>query len=342
MTHFTASNIQQIDPAVITCCNYHRDYFIRIQKVAGYFCTIYDHVLSIASERLDKQGIPVKDARLLDFGCGLGLLGVYAKRNGWQQVSLMDINEHCTQNASTLAKAWQVPDLRIQKGSEDAVAEFFKEVPLPHVVISLDVIEHVYDIRQMLAHFKATMPEATLYFTTGAIAENPLRYRAIKKLQRTDEHDCTDELQTFSNNPFAGWSFRAMRRKIIQTADIKKCLSDSEIDLLITHTRGQHQADILQSVNTYLQTGALPPLLAHPTNTCDPISSSWTERLLTVKEYHEIFSDCGYNLSVHAGAYNDITHTGIKKGCLKLLNLLVKTFNLPQYSAYLLLEAAPR
>lgn len=342
MTHFTASNIQQIDPAVITCCNYHRDYFIRIQKVAGYFCTIYDHVLSIAAERLGKQGIPVKEARMLDFGCGLGLLGIYAKMNGWQQVSLMDINEHCTQNANTLAKAWQVPDLRIQKGSEEAVAAFFNGVPLPQVVISLDVIEHVYDIRQMLAHFKATMPNATLYFTTGAIAENPLRYRAIKKLQRADEFDRTDVLQTFSNNPFAGWSFRAMRRKIIQTADTQKRLSDREIDLLTTHTRGQHEADIIQSVNNYLQTGALPTLLAHPTNTCDPISASWTERLLTLQEYKDIAAAGGYDLHIRAGKYNDTTTVGLKKWSLRILNQLVATFRLPQYSAYLLLEMVPK
>jgi len=31
----------------------------------------------------------------------------------------------------------------------------------------------------------------------------------------------------------------------------------------------------------------LPPLLQHPTNTCEPLSGSWTEHLLTIAEYQK-------------------------------------------------------
>lgn len=342
MADFSASFLQQINPEIIACCNYHKEYFERIQQDAAYFLAIYDSVLAQAEKSIQAKGKKKEEAHLLDFGCGNGLLGIYAKMKGWGSVSMMDINEHCTQNAKALTAYFQLQEVAIYTGSEEQLPDFLKGKKLPDVFISLDVIEHVYKIEHLLAILKTNLPTTTLFFSTGAIAENPLRSNHMKKLQLADEYQYTDALQTFSDNPFAGLNFREVREKIIKSTDEQQQLNEAEIATLVTKTRGQNKADIIASVKNYLQKGILPVELKHPTNTCDPISSSWTERLLTVKEYHEIFSNCGYNLSVHAGAYNDITHTGIKKGCLKLLNLLVKTFNLPQYSAYLLLEAAPR
>ena len=61
------------------------------------------------------------------------------------------------------------------------------------------------------------------------------------------------------------------------------------------------------------------PEPAHPTNTCDPITGSWTERLLTVKEYQSIYSKAGFALNVYNGFYNE-WQEGKKGSVLKLLN----------------------
>jgi hypothetical protein len=209
------------------------------------------------------------------------------------------------------------------------------------VLVSSDVIEHVYDINELLSIFKKNLPDTALILTTGAVAENPLRSNMMRKLQVEDEHTVSDPLQTKTGNPYAGLSFKEVRKRIIQKADTGNKLTPVELDELIVKTRGLNEAAITVSVNDYFDTGKMPEELKHPTNTCDPISSSWTERLLTVKEYQGIFKRGNYKLEIFAGVYNDISNTGLKKLALKLLNGIVQLTGLPQYGAYLLLEATP-
>lgn len=341
MSKFSATSIQQLDSSIITCCSYHRDYLKKIQKDAPYFCCIYDHVLDRAEKLIQIKGKQKQQAHIFDFGCGQGIFGIYAKMNGWGKVSLMDINEHCTHNATAFTNELNLQDVNIQTGSENEVMDFFKNQQQPDVLTSLDVIEHVYDIDLMLEILKKSLPETSLIFVTGAVAENPLRSKMMKRLQIADEYDSIDTLQTFSDNPYAGLNFREVRKRIITDADIDHKLAEKEINELVFKTRGQNKQDIIASLKNYLQNGIMPKELKHPTNTCDPISSSWTERLLTVEEYKEIFTRNGYNLKVYPGKYNDITNSGLKKMSLKMLNNFVQFFNTPQYSAYLLLEATP-
>lgn len=332
----SSSDIQNIDSSIITCCSYHRNYFQKIQNDAPYFIKMWEHILSQAEKDSDK-----KKAHLFDFGCGQGLFGIFAKKSGWSSVSMMDMNGHCVENAEKLTEHFKLDDIHIGLGKEEDVADFFKEREKPNVLVSTDVIEHVYSIPKMLSIFKDALPTTTLIFTTGAVAENPLRSKMMKRLQVEDELKGTDVLQTTTDNPYGGLNFREVRKKIIQEADTDNKLSENKVAALAIKTRGQNREDVISSVQKYFTTGKMPIELQHPTNTCDPISSSWTERLLTVKEYKEIFEQNGYKLQVIPGYYNDITNKGVKKISLKLLNIFVQFFKLPQYGAYLMLKATP-
>lgn len=335
----SATILQQIPTSIITCCDYHRNYLTRLQNDAPYYVKLWGHVLQQALRYLPKKK---EQAHFFDFGCGQGLFGAYAKFTGWQEVSMMDMHQHCVENAQKICNHLGFPNVRIGKGKEEAVADFFETSSKPDVLVSTDVIEHVYDIKKMLAQFKAALPNTILVFTTGAIAENPLRSKHMKRLQWEDEWGETDALQTSTDNPYAGMNFRMVRRKIIENASSHKPLPAEALEDLITRTRGQNNVDILSSVTKYLKDGTLPPLPTHPTNTCDPISSSWTERLLSISEYKKIFNSCGYQIEIHPGYYNDVSNSGIKRISLKLLNNFVQFFGLPQYSAYLLMVAIPQ
>lgn len=334
-----ATTLQQIPTSIITCCDYHRNYLVRLQTDAPYYVKLWGHVLQQALRYLSKKK---EEAHFFDFGCGQGLFGVYAKLTGWQQVSMMDMHEHCVLNAQNICNHLGFANVRVGKGKEEAVADFFEAKPTPDVLVSTDVIEHVYDIPKMLTQFKASLPNTILVFTTGAIAENPLRSKHMKRLQHEDEWGTTDALQTSTDNPYAGMNFRLVRRKIIEKAAHHQPLRAEELEDLITRTRGQNEADIISSVIKYQKDGTLPTSPIHPTNTCDPISSSWTERLLTIPEYKRIFNSCGYQLDILPGFYNDVSNSGIKRISLKLLNNFVQFFELPQYSAYLLMVAIPQ
>jgi|GEM_PF-6534069 len=334
----TPSDIQHIDPSIITCCSYHRSYFQRIQKDAPYFVKVWEHILYYAKKAINKK---TKEAHFFDFGCGQGLFGIFAKKSGWGKVSLMDMNSHCVENAKTLCKYSGLENISIGYGKEENVADFFSQTAKPDVLVSTDVIEHVYNISEMLTLFKKALPNTMLIFTTGAVAENPLRNRMMMKVQVEDELKGTDVLQTATDNPYGGLNFREVRKNIIKETDTENRLTETELNELAIKTRGQNREDVIASVYKYFKTGKMPLELRHPTNTCDPISSSWTERLLTVNEYKEIFEQNGYTLQIIPGYYNDLTNKGLKKISLKLLNIFVQFFKLPQYSAYLMLIATP-
>ena len=100
-------------------------------------------------------------------------------------------------------------------------------------------------------------------------------------------------------------------------------LSDTEIHLLVKNTRGFRQDDIIKACGQYITTNERPSLIAHPTNTCDPISGSWTERFLSYAEYKSLFNRHGYALSITYGFYNQY-QGGIKGAILFFLNIVIK------------------
>ena len=89
--------------------------------------------------------------------------------------------------------------------------------------------------------------------------------------------------------------------------------------MLATRTRGLKKDDIELVVENYLNKNQLPEILNHPTNTCDPITGSWTERLLSIKEYKALFDKENFSIEIKKGFYNQ-WQKGIKNLVAKILN----------------------
>ena len=54
--------------------------------------------------------------------------------------------------------------------------------------------------------------------------------------------------------------------------------------MLSINTRGLIKDNIEKVVNDYIKTGEVPSKMKHPTNTCDPYTGSWTEKLIDLKQ----------------------------------------------------------
>ncbi len=120
-----------------------------------------------------------------------------------------------------------------------------------------------------------------------------------------------------TGDEYAGLPFKEIRRLIIEKTFPE--LTKETMDQLAINTRGLNKVDIIAAVENYLLTKKLPVLLNHPTNTCDPITGSWTERLLSINEYKDIYQKQGFTLTWHNGFYNK-WQPGIKSTALKLAN----------------------
>jgi hypothetical protein len=116
---------------------------------------------------------------------------------------------------------------------------------------------------------------------TNANALNPIIARRLKKLQIKAENEGLPKTK--------GWkeidestSFLALRKNIISSKFPE--LGGEEIELLSAKTRGLRKEDIEKVVKDYIETGKIAYRIGHPTNTCDPYTGNWTERLIDLKQ----------------------------------------------------------
>mgnify|MGYP003337637528 CR=1 FL=1 len=164
--------------------------------------------------------------------------------------------------------------------------------------------------------------------TTASNAANPFIVRRLKKLQQMDELEGSQPKSGNLTFAESHESFLTIRKKIIQSVSGE--MDEEEINVLAKRTRGMIERDIILSVENYLQGGNLPPEPTHPTNTCHPITGSWTEKLVSVDEYHFIFKNYYNQLIIQPGFYNEFSPSikvVIYKIVNRILNKKVLTFS---------------
>lgn len=92
---------------------------------------------------LDSLGLAADGRRLFDLGCGNGAAAAALSAHGWQVVGV----DPSTEGIRCARQAY--PHLRLEEGScYDDLAGRFGRFP---VVTSLEVVEHVYDPRRLVA-----------------------------------------------------------------------------------------------------------------------------------------------------------------------------------------------
>ena len=304
----------------ITDQPYCKKYFLHLLQNKRYYLTIYTHVLKLllVHSRLKKEELVV-----VDYGAGNGLLGLFAKHCGFNKVYINDLDENFLKAAEKLSLLLNIKINGLIKGDIDNVSNALASEP-PQAIIGTDVIEHIYNLDVFFSQLQQLNPGITSVFTTGSNTANLYKTRRLKKLQLKDEYKgwLPGEEGIFLGDGSAD-SFENSRRKIIDEYFVS--LSAAEKEQLVIHTRGLIKADILLAGQKYLQDKILPPLLKHPTNTCDPLSGSWTERLLTIDEYKFIYDNAAFKLKVYNGFYNQYSMS-FKSKLMKVANICIKIF----------------
>lgn len=309
-----AKLLSNINAADICSNAYAADYLHKILEHKIHFLHIYADALNKAFDAADC--LPAK-ATLLDFGCGNGVLALFAKYCGVQEVHASDVNADFVIAAQHLSKQLNIELNGWIIGDENSLTKHFAKRQ-PHIIVGTDVIEHVYNLDRLFSIIQLLNRNMITVFTTASVAENPFKSKYIKKLQQEDEYTGSNLLH--SNHPFAGWPFLQVRKQLIQTMFPE--LQDETILLLANATRGLQQNDIKLAVEHYVQNNILPTLPDND-NTCDPVTGSWTERLLTVTAYKKIYHQYDFQLTVYHGFYNSF-EPGFAGIIRKLANGLVK------------------
>jgi 2-polyprenyl-3-methyl-5-hydroxy-6-metoxy-1,4-benzoquinol methylase len=317
--HPFLKQLNEVDVESISKDVYVKKYLQHIIDHGSYFVTIYEKVLEKGAANAQKK---VTDIHLLDYGAGVGLLGIFASYCGFKKVSINEMDASFLSAAVKLSDHFNRKEIVFIPGSLSPDFDFTLWGK-PDVLVATDVIEHIYNLDDFVSCCVSMNREMSMVFTTGSNPANFWKASRLRKLQRRDEWegnpgDNEDALAGYGHE-----AYRSMRKKIIQA--FAPSLSEKEIEDLVDKTRGLIKKDIHDVITAYFKTGVLPPKSNDLYNTCNPETGSWTERILSFEVYDSIFNKHHLSVRYESGFYNT-DKKGLKKTIALFANLLLPIF----------------
>jgi SAM-dependent methyltransferase len=309
--------ILQIDPVRVSSHTHASGYFAYLQKHIRYYLTIYCDVLERV---LARTKLPKEQLGLLDVGCGNGLLGLFARHCGFGNVLLMDAHPDFVEASRNLANELGLDQCLFVEGKDLSFFTGERRYPI-HAVVGTDVIEHIYDLDFFLSTVKRLNPSIVCCFTTAANPANWIKRRSIRRQQRRDEYEGFDGNAANGEPPHP--SFRSTRETFLKRWFDEPLLSD-----WVDRTRGKTLVDVEKAVLLFEADGSMLNAPDDPFNTCDPVTGSWTERLLPFHSYQQLFEKQGWSLRIECGYY-DTTQLYFRSVIYFFLNGLIFIFGKP-------------
>lgn len=294
--------LQSIPSAAISEDAYCKLYFERIQEHAAYYLKIYE---AMFDRFMSFQKCEWTDCRLIDYGCGNGIAGLYAKYCGCKEVLLVDTNAIFLRAAVETAVHLKL-----------AVNVMHADYPEVNFigydgVIAADVIEHIYSVPAFLKKVYSDNPNIIAVFTTSSNPFNATQLKKLEQLQYLDEYVGNQEggLMGPEHPPY-----RIMRASIIRDLHPEQVITEELID----KTRGLAGDDLEVAAYNYFH-HKIVPSPAPGKNTCNPKTGSWTERIYSEQEWNQMMNKVGLDFNISPGFFDD-TSGGIKKILKKWLN----------------------
>ncbi len=326
-----SEKLGKINPMSITHETYCNTYLSHLLTHRLYYLEIYAAVIQRVVSHIPK---PIHEIKVIDFGAGNGLLGLFAAFCGFEKIVLHERDASFFQSAQKLAEVLEISQCLFVCGDENKFSEYDPTFEAD-ALISTDVIEHVYDVDAFIKNVRSKFPNCMMVHTTAANAANPFITRRLKKLQLKDEwkgsHPKLGKLAFAESHA----SYYSIRKKIILT--VSKDIDHEMLNILTIRTRGMIEEDIVHSVQNYLNDGVIPQEPAHPTNTCNPYTGSWTERLISAEEYRNIFQKYYQHFLIDPGFYNEFI-SGMKAVLYEKANIYIKKTGLT-FSPFILITA---
>lgn len=315
--------IDEISPE--SYCRKYLAYLLAHQK---YFLSIYADVLNKWAIHSKKD---IANSILVDYGSGIGLLGLFAKFCGFKKVILVDVDSAFIGASQILSKKLNIELNGFITGGIHQLQSYGGDESFD-AIVGTDVIEHIYDLDEFFIALQKINPFMVSVFTTGSNPENFLKVKALKKIQEKDEYVGGYPGDHLLFGAIQLEPFLNIRKEII--LNLNADLTEEEVVKLAAATRGMDKADIIRAVNEY-RINKRVPLPSNDTNTCNPFTGSWTERILSLTTYRTIYRKAGFTCEIHAGFYNEFEN-GFSALVKKMLNLLI-TFAGNKISPYIVI-----
>ncbi len=312
----------RIDIDMLDISDYNKFYLKKICCNVKYFFNIYTFILYHALKNNEKE---LDEIVVVDYGGGTGLLSFLAYESGIRNIIYVDIYKKSINDSQIIAGQLACKCRTYLHGDIQDLKYYMKNNDIKtDALVSSDVIEHVYNLEDfMRIAGEISGKQTNLIFSTSANIKNPVIRQKLKKLHYTDEY--TDREAVAGNKQCDTlYAHYNLRLKIINDYAGDK-ISEKTKQLLAKLTRGKIKEDIEFAVHTYIKEKKIPLPPVHKTNTCDPFSGNWSERLVEHKYYRKLAADNGLLLRVMPGFYGVNPDEFIFKKLIKFaLNHIIK------------------
>ena len=284
---------------------YNRDYFHRYAEKLQYQAYMACHLLEIAdSHRTFK--------RVIDLGGGIGFQTAFlASLNRDWEVFYLDADLASCRAAEQLNKQLGLEGVTYYQGELNDLIEIIDKDCL---ILSRDVIEHIYDLQ---GFFRLSARAGLNIHNTAAVKDSMLRNAEFERIHKVAEL-LGNTSEAIKARDHASSYFR-LREEIIQAANPN--LTAEKVKALAELTRGLAKTDILK----FLEQESYPDkhLELLGTNTCDPYTGNWAERLLSRSQYEQLAGDL--KLQFYYPKYNALDNKGMRKMMLQILNIFAQS-----------------
>jgi 2-polyprenyl-3-methyl-5-hydroxy-6-metoxy-1,4-benzoquinol methylase len=291
------SKLNAIDINVISNDLLVKNYLQKVIEQQDYYLKIYSWVLENALQQTTK---PIHQISFLDFGCGNGLFAIFAKHCGLKKVYGFDFNKNFVEAANLLANTMNIIVDDWFVGNEETLFVKCNSLNLD-IVAGTDVIEHIYSLNKFFSNIQLLNQQMITAFTTASVFENYFKRNSLYKLMYQDEYIGSNALEATSKDEFAGMAYLEIRKRIIENTFPQ--LEQQAVQSLAIATRGLKRDDIITYINQYLLDGIIKHVQHNKYNTCDPITGNFTERMMQLKDYKQLYSQFNFELKISSGFY---------------------------------------
>lgn len=270
---------------------------------------------------------PIEELIIMDYGAGIGSLYLLAKLIGVKCVIYNDYNPVNSKAGKSICKALNIIIDFFITGDHTQTFQTLKEKNIScDIILSRNVVEHIYDLKDFYQKTKQFQPNALIYFSTTANYHNPANLWYHHGIHKKYEQKYFEK-----------------RREIIKA--FKKDASKSDIVSLAKATRGQAMEDLNKSIRDYFTNKTLPDPNIHYSNTANPENGIWAEHVIKKQDYKNIIEPIGYKLSIIPAFWDTHYKKGYKRLFGKTMNVLTRLVGEEKglwFTAFIYVVAEPR
>ena len=331
--------LQIVDLKGLNISDYNKKYLAHHTENIQFSLQLFCNILYQAFE--DKSNT-IEETTLVDYGGGTGLLGFLAAELGVKNIVYVDFYDLSVYDSRVIAESLKYENIDFVHGEVSNLLAYVDSNNITvDVLVSSDVIEHIYKLEDFFESLSSLNKKNKLRFVlqTASNIKNPFKRRELERYQLNEEfndrednfgHKQMDNLRSYYNS----------RLDFIKNKFLG--FSDGETNELAARTRGMRFDDIEVEVLKYQKTKVLPAKPSHKTNTCDPNTGNWTERLMEFEWLIKICFINGFETTILKGFYGRNFHESKAKILIKkTLNFfLLKTANVGfKFAPYIILKS---